>query len=136
PASVPAPDTFVTAISGGTDKGVSTPIFTLTDLVRANSEDDRSTAVLVWSLNYTGTDQKYEEDIELAPLNSEAYSFKGTTYAGKTDKTGTYSIDISDLTPGMYKVRVTGFPSDAPSASDITQFSILGVPPKPSIVIH
>ena len=135
-AYVPAPDTFVTAIPGGTDKGVNTPAFAITDLRRANSENDRINAVFVWNLNYTGSDLKYEEDIELAPLNSESYSPKGSTYALKADKTGTYTVPISDLTPGMYKVRVTGFPSDSPSASNITQFTIPGVAPNPSIVIH
>ncbi|HUK38713.1 MAG TPA: VWA domain-containing protein [Methanomicrobiales archaeon] len=136
PASVPAPDTFVTAIPGGTDKGVTTPVFAITDLQRANSQNDRDTAIFIWNLNYTGTDSRYEEDIDIAPLNSEAYMSRGTTYAQNGDKSGSYSLRISDLNPGMYKMRVTGFPSDAPSASNITQFTIDGTAPNPSIVIH
>jgi len=136
PAYVPTPDTFVTAIPGGTDKGVTTPAFAITDLQRANSQNDRNTAIFIWNLNYTGADQRYEEDIDIAPFNSEAYMSRGSTSAANADKTGTYTMSISDLNPGMYKMRVTGFPSDAPSASNITQFTVAGAAPNPEIVIH
>lgn len=134
--SVPAPDTFVTAIPGGTDKGLGTPKLEIKNLQRTNSDEDRENAVLVWDIIYDGKDPDIREEIEVAPLNSDAYSYQGITFAANGDTSDTYTIDISDLMPGTYKAKVTGFVDDAGSSFNITQFSIPMDVPTPKIFIH
>ncbi len=134
--SVPAPDTFVTAIPGGTDKGITSPKLEIKNLQRINPDKDRENALLVWDIIYDGKDPDIREEIEVAPLNSEAYSYKATNWAAIGDTSDTYTMDISDLAPGTYKARVTGFVDDADSSFDITQFSIPLDVPTPKIFIH
>ena len=135
-AYVPVPDTYITALPTGKDKGLGTPKFEIRNLQRANSEKDRERAVLVWDIVYDGKDPEISEEIEVALLNSDAYSYRGTTSVGKDATSDTYSMDISDLVPGVYKARVTGFVDDAGSSFNITQFSIPIDAPTPKIVIH
>ena len=133
---VPVPDTYITALPAGADKGMGSPKLAITNLMRTNPDANRDDAVLAWSISYDGKDPEIKEEIEVAPLNSEAYAYKGTTYALNTDTTDTFTMSISDLTPGTYKARVTGFVSDASSSYNITQFSIPVNVPKPEIVIR
>jgi hypothetical protein len=133
--SIPAPDTFVTAIPAGTDKGVAHPVLTITNLSRTNPDADRENAVLKWDIAYTGTNETITEEIRMATLNTPFW-FVDTTFAGKDDKEDTYTVDISTLAPGTYRAMVTGIVPDAPSSSAVTQFTIPGEAPKPEIVIH
>jgi hypothetical protein len=133
---VPVPDTYITALPTGTDKGMASPKLEIKNLKRTNSETDKQIAALTWDISYNGNDPEIEEVIEVAPLNSEAYSYRGTTSAGKSDTSGTYFMNIDDLYPGMYKVRVTGYVDDAGSSFSITQFTIPANVPRPEIVIR
>ena len=133
---VPVPDTYITALPTGTDKGMAAPKLAITNLMRTNPDSDRDDAVLSWQISYDGKDPQIMEQLEVAPLNSEAYAYRGTTYASNSDTSGSYSMSISDLTPGTYKARVTGYVDDASSSFNITQFSIPMNVPKPEIVIR
>ncbi|MDD1661851.1 MAG: VWA domain-containing protein [Methanomicrobiales archaeon] len=135
-AYVPTPDAYITALPIGRDKGFSTPTLLVSNLVRTNENTDRKTAALSWEISYNGMDAEIREEIEVAPLHSEAYSYRATTYADNDRTSDTKSIDISDLQPGVYKARVTGIVSDADSSFTITQFSVLTLPPKTEIVIQ
>jgi hypothetical protein len=134
--SVPVPDTYITALPAGADKGMGTPKLEIKNLMRTNAASNRDDAVLVWEIKYDGKDPDIQEELEVAPLNSEAYSFRGTTSAANGDTSDTYTISIADLTPGTYKAKVTGYVDDASSSFSITQFSIPVNAPKPEIVIH
>jgi hypothetical protein len=133
--SIPAPDTFVTAIPAGTDKGVAHPVLTITNLTRTNKDTDRENAVLEWDISYTGTNETITEEIRMANLNTPFW-YVSTTFANRDDKKDTYVLDISTLPPGTYRAMVTGIVPDAPSSSAVTQFTIPGEAPRPEIVIH
>ncbi|MDD1663499.1 MAG: VWA domain-containing protein, partial [Methanomicrobiales archaeon] len=133
---VPVPDTYITALPTGTDKGLGTPRLEIRNLQRTNSEKDRDIAVLVWDIIYDGKDQYISEEIAVSPLNYDIWSYRATTSADNGDTSDTYPLDISDLAPGTYKVKVTGFVTDADSSFNITRFTIPGDAPNPSIVIH
>jgi Tfp pilus assembly protein PilV len=133
---VPVPDTYITALPTGKDKGLGVPKLEIRNLVRTNDASNRDQADLAWEISYDGKDSQITEEIEVAPVNSEAYSYKGTIYASKDDTSDTYAMSISDLAPGTYKAKVTGYVTDASSSFAITQFIIPGIPPNPEIVIH
>ena len=134
--SVPVPDTYITALPAGADKGMGTPKLEITNLMRTNANSNRDDAVLVWEIKYDGKDPDIEEQLEVAPFNSEAYSYRGTTLAMNGETTDTYTISISDLTPGTYKAKVTGYVDDASSSYNVTQFTIPVNVPRPEIVIR
>jgi hypothetical protein len=133
---VPVPDTYITALAAGKDKGLAPPTFEIRNLVRTNPDKDRENAVLVWNIVYNGNDPDVTEEIEVAPLNSEAYSYRGTMSTVKAEDQGTYAMGIGDLAPGIYKARVTGYVNDASSSYNTTQFSIPAVVPSPEILIR
>ena len=135
-AYVPVPDTYITALPSGKDKGLGTPKLEIRNLMRTNADSNRNDAVLTWEIKYDGKDPDIQEVLEVAPLNSEAYSYRGTTSAANGDTSDTYTISIADLTPGTYKAKVTGSVDDASSSFDITEFSIPVNVPKPEIVIR
>lgn len=135
--SVPTPDIYITALPTGKDKGITPPVFEIRNLKRTNSDNNVKSADLLWEILYVGgSDPTIREEIEVAPLNSEAYSYRGTTFADNGDTSDTYTMDISDLQPGMYKARVTGFVDDAGSSFNITRFSVPAGVQNPQIVIH
>ncbi len=133
---VPVPDTYITALPTGSDVGMATPKLEIRNLMRTNPDSNRDDAILAWQINYDGKDPEIREELEVAPVNSEAYAYKGTTYAANSETSDTYSISIADLTPGTYKARVTGYVDDASSSFNITQFSIPMKVPKAEIVIR
>ena len=115
---------------------MTTPVLNITNLQRTNQQSDRDNAALTWDIYYTGNDPGIREDLEVSLLNSNLFSYVATTSALKNDRTGTYTMDISDLMPGTYLVKVTGSVSDASSSFSIAQFTIPPPPPKSEIVIH
>jgi hypothetical protein len=128
------PDTYVTGVPS-LDTGLKAKKFTITNLT-VNLESDQEKANLAWDIFYNGN-YPIREDIEVAPLNSyEAYSPKGTKFADKDATSDTYTMDVSGLVPGTYKVRVTGYPQDANSDIAIAQFTIPAVVQTPEILIR
>jgi hypothetical protein len=133
---VPVPDTYITALPTGTDKGLGTPKLEITNLHRTNSEKETTSADLLWDISYDGKDPQIREEIHVAPLNSEAYAYRGTTWANNGDIADSYTLGIGDLSPGTYKVRVTGIVSDTSSSFSITQITIPGEVLNPEILIR
>jgi hypothetical protein len=133
---VPVPDTYITALPTGKDTGLGTPKLEITNLHRMNSEKEKTSADLLWDISYDGKDPQIREEIHIAPLNSEAYAYRATTWAKNGDVVDSYTIGIGDLSPGTYKVRVTGIVSDTSSSFSITQFTIPGEVLNPEILIR
>jgi hypothetical protein len=130
------PDTYVTGVPP-LDTGLSARKLEITNLRRTNLESDRDNANLAWEISYNGNPQNIiREDIQVAPLNSEAYSYRGSTSAAGTATSDTYVLDISGLQPGVYKVRVTGFVDDADSSWSETQITIPKAEQRPEIIIQ
>ena len=134
PGFVAIPDTYVTSILPGIE-GLSRAKLEIRNLTRTNPDSNREEANLTWEISYDGT-YDIREDLEVAALNSEAYTPRGTIYARNGKTSDTYTISIADLAPGTYKARVTGSVGDAPPSSDITQFTIPAQRPRTEIVIH
>ena len=130
------PDTYLTAIPEGKDKGLEGLKLEIRNLRRTNPDTEKKSAFLVWDITYTGRDPKVREEIQIAPLNSEAYSYRGTTFAAGTDTSGQYILDISNLRPGIYKARVTGFSTDTGSSWSDTRFTVPDVETRPEIQIR
>jgi len=131
------PDTYITAIPEGSDKGLSTPELTISDLGVTTSKTDMNSASLVWHIDYeNGKDTEIREQIDVAPLNSEAYSYAGSTTAVATDTFDTYVMSTSSLMPGVYKVRVTGYVDDAGSSSAQNLMTLTGTEKNPVILIR
>jgi len=134
------PDTYVTGVPP-LDTGLSARKLVIKTLRRTNLESDRDNANLAWEISYNGGDDRIEEEIQVAPLNSDAYSYRGSTSkdcsdASCTDTSDTYVMDISGLQPGVYKVKVTGSVSDADSSWSETQITIPKAEQRPEIVIR
>jgi hypothetical protein len=134
---VPVPDTYITALPTGKDKGLGVPTFVISNLRRTNAASDRQNAALQWDITYlNGKDPDIYQEIHIAPLNSEYYSYRGSTNASASDTSDTSTISIDDLEPGTYKVRVTGYVDDASSSFNITQLTIPLASPRPEISIR
>ena len=130
------PDTYLTAIPEGKDKGLEGLKLEIRNLRRSNPETEKKSAFLVWDITYTGRDKTVREEIRIAPLNSEAYSYRGTTYTAGTDTSGEYLLDISNLRPGVYKALVTGFSTDTGSSWSETRFTVPDIETRPEIQIR
>jgi hypothetical protein len=130
------PDTYLTSIPQGTEGGLGSLTLRITGLEEAVPRKNERTADLRWHIAYNGNDEDIIEEIWVAPLNSAAFAYKGSTSAKKGDITGTYPLDISDLRPGIYRVRVTGSVDDAESSSDETEIIIGAVEQTPQILIR
>jgi hypothetical protein len=114
---------------------VTTPKLVILNLRRTNPDTDRNSAVLEWDISYTGGSE-IDEDIEVALMNSEVYRPKGTSSVPYSAHSDTYTMDISDLVPGVYKAMVTGRVSDASSAFNITEFRVPRDALNPEILIR
>jgi hypothetical protein len=109
----------------------------ISNLRRTNAAGDRQNAALQWDITYlNGKDPDIYEEIHVAPLNSEYYSFRGSSKVSGSSTSDTSTISIDDLEPGTYKVRVTGYVDDASSSFNITQLTIPLASPRPEISIR
>ncbi len=142
--SVDIPDTFITAIPAGLEKGPEAIDFRIkfADPPRTNPESDKKIAAMKWNVilnDPTGTDQWISQQVWIAPAYSEAYQYKDTleplSKAAAADPV-TYNLDISDLKPGLYKVKVIGHVSDANDAFDVATINIPADVPNAQIRIQ
>ncbi|MDD1655451.1 MAG: VWA domain-containing protein, partial [Methanomicrobiales archaeon] len=125
--SVDIPDTFITAIPVGTEKGPEGISFTIrfADPARKNPDTDLRIATMEWNINYNGRDENIEQDIWIAPVYSDIYEYKDTLQpVGRVTTSYTYNMVISDLEPGIHKVKVVGHVNDANDAWDIATINI------------
>jgi hypothetical protein len=139
--SVDIPDTFITAIPPGIEKGPEGINFKIefADPPRRNPDSDKQIALMEWNVIYDakGKDNWISQQIWVAPIYSEAYQYKDTLPPmPRVGGTVDYNLVISDLRPGQYKVKVIGHVSDANDASDIAYINIPGDIPVPQIRIQ
>jgi hypothetical protein len=139
--SVDIPDTFITAIPPGIEKGPEGINFKIefADPPRKNPDSDKQIALMEWNVIYDakGKDNWISQQIWVAPIYSEAYQYKDTLPPmPRVGGTVDYNLVISDLRPGQYKVKVIGHVSDANDASDIAYINIPGDIPVPQIRIQ
>jgi hypothetical protein len=136
--SVDIPDTFITAIPPGKEKGPEGIAFTVNfeNPARKNPDSDKNIASMAWDVHYEGKDTSISQQIWVAPIYSEAYQYKDTIETPRAQDVVNYNMVISDLRPGLYKVKVIGHVSDANDASDIATINIPGDVPSAQIRIQ
>ncbi|HTY53109.1 MAG TPA: VWA domain-containing protein [Methanomicrobiales archaeon] len=137
--SVDIPDTFITAIPPGTEKGPEALNFKVKfdkDHPRLNEDTDTKIAMMQWHVTYDGNDNLVSQTIWVAPANSEAYQYKDTVETPRAQDTVVYPLIISDLRPGIYKVKVVGHVSDATDSPDFTTINIPTPIPNKQILIQ
>jgi hypothetical protein len=137
---VTIPDTFLTAIPPGTDRGPEGINFKVTfaDPARTNPDSDRNIAMLKWHVQYDvkGRDNEIEQRISVSPICCDAFTDKDTIYTARAVDTVDYNLVISNLQPGRYKVKVLGHVSDASDSWDVTTLNIPEDPKNPQIRIQ
>jgi hypothetical protein len=134
------PDTYITATDEGTEKGLEGLTLKIKILSVTIPETNKDSAEIVWAITYNGGDDEIEETIERASLNSDHFGYYGTTSSINKHTTEpwtkTYTMDISGIQPGVYKVKVTGRVHDTGDSSDVAQFTIPGSEQKAVIIIQ
>ncbi|MGA2935433.1 MAG: VWA domain-containing protein [Methanomicrobiales archaeon] len=108
---VDIPDTYVTAVPNGTEKGPEGIIFKIENLRRADDGTNTQVASLTWDHIYDGSDNPITWTIWLAPPYSTSFS-PITTFTMDKDKNPVYSLLVRDLKPGTYTIKVTGHVRD------------------------
>jgi hypothetical protein len=128
--SLTIPDTYLTATEEGTEKGLEGLALKIKILSVTIPENKKDSAEIVWAITYNGGDEEIEETIERASLNSDHFGFYGATSTKNRYTTEpwteTYTMDVSGVPPGIYKVKMTGRVHDADDSSDVAQFTIPG----------
>ncbi len=130
------PDTYLTSIPEGKQGGLGTLVLDIWGLEETIPRVDEKIANLRWNIDYNGNDEDILEEIWLAPLNSNAFAYKGTRLAKKGDTSGSFPLDISILREGSYKVRVIGIVDDAKSDFDEMELIIQVAGLTPQILIE
>jgi Invasin, domain 3/von Willebrand factor type A domain len=137
---VTIPDTFITAIPPGTEKGPEGINFKIqfADPARTNPDSDKNVAMLRWHVEYDakGRDNEIEQRISVSPICCDAYGDRETFSTLKGVDTVDYNLVISNLQPGRYKVKVLGHVSDADDSWDVTTINIPEDPKNPQIKIQ
>jgi hypothetical protein len=133
------PDTYVTAISSGTEKGPEGIYCSINNLRRTNPISEMQIAWLAWSREYNGHDSRNITYSVWLSSYSNAFGEKDSFDKGAGVDSIDYPLIISDLQPGTYTVKVRGNP-DAGDArdcwSDPYQLTIPGPTVTPQILIQ
>ena len=135
-SSLTIPDTYVTAVPEGLEKGLQGLALQIRNLRRTDPGTSGKPAELAWDISYNGFDPDITQEIQVAPGNSGAFSYRGTTLSAARDTSGHYTLDLSTLQPGIYQVRVIGFVDDADSSWAVTDLIVPEPEQKPMIVIR
>lgn len=136
--NVSIPDTYITSIPRGTEKGPEDIVFAIKNL---ETGDQKQTQVvqLTWTYFYNGGDGNIGWQVWLAPLNSNAYQFKGDfsrESVREKDTPLSYNLVVKDLKPGSYMVKVIGHVRDANDAVATRALTIPGETQKTWILIQ
>jgi hypothetical protein len=99
------PDTFITSVPHGIEKGPEGIEFEIQGLKRTNRETDREVATLTWHPFYTGRDAKITYYIWLDTGYIESFQESKTVDP-------IYNLNIRDLPSGTHSFRVIGHVSD------------------------
>jgi hypothetical protein len=110
--TVGIPDTFITSVPHGIEKGPEDVGFEIQDLRRTNSETDRVVATMSWHPYYTGKDGNITWEIWLIPPYAGAEQYRETFQADR-GVDPIYPLSIVGLQAGAYTFKVKGHVSDA-----------------------
>ncbi len=128
------PDTYITAIPPGTEKGPEGIVFEIENLNRTNP-DDTEIAHLEWEPKYNGFDNWIDWTISLAPRPSDSFGLVDN-FNEKRGWSPFYNLNIGDLKPGPYRVKVRGHVNDATDAVGYVDIVIPGPATAPQILIQ
>lgn len=128
------PDTYITAIPPGTEKGPEGIVFEIENLRRTNP-DDTEIAHLEWEPKYNGFDNWIDWTISLAPRPSDSFGLVDNINE-KRGWSPFYNLNIGDLKPGKYTVKVRGHVNDANDAEGFVDIVIPGPATAPQILIQ
>ncbi|WP_301664643.1 Ig-like domain-containing protein [Methanoculleus frigidifontis] len=110
------PDLFVTAIPDLNNTGVGTGSLDIANLRCTGSGPYLDFLPLAWDLTYTGVDEVTEEIYCQNDGVSWIYAASKTPeVAGGTTVTENYLLDVRNLPPGEYSIRVKATAPDAPA---------------------
>jgi len=129
------PDTYITAVPFGTEKGPEDIDFQIKNLHR-NEESDTKIAHLAWEFVYTGSDSKIDWTIYLKYPNSDVFGQVEFLPDKERGWDPFYNLDITNLKPGQYTIKVRGHVYDAPDDEKSLTFIILGPTATPQILIQ
>jgi hypothetical protein len=121
--SVGIPDTFITSVPHGTEKGPEDITFEIKNLRRVNSETDRQVATMSWEPEYTGSDGRITWEIWLIPPYAGEEQYR-ETFPADRGVNPIYPLNIVGVQPGTYTFKVKGHVSDANDTNATRSFII------------
>ena len=134
--NVSIPDTYITTIPRGTEKGPEGITFNITNVKREGDKTNTQVAQIGWDRIYDGTDPTILYRFYLAPPYSQAYAEKGEFTMDKNVSHLVYNLVITGLKPGVYSVKVEGIVRDADTASGFGTLEIMGPSQETQILIR
>jgi hypothetical protein len=113
--SVGIPDTFITSVPQGIEKGPEGIVFEIKKITRLNPETDHQVATMSWTFDYTGFDKNVTWEVWLAPPFSGTPQYKDTftTSSRVSPIEAPYNLPINGLAAGTYAFTVKGHVNDA-----------------------
>ncbi|MDD1669019.1 MAG: hypothetical protein LUO97_04370, partial [Methanomicrobiales archaeon] len=111
-------------------------VFEIEGLERVGNKMDTQVAELTWNRIYTGYDSQIRWEVWLAPMNSNAYQFKGFFNRDADVSHLTYNLVLRDLQPGAYTIKVRGHVRDANDAEKTIPITIPGAVQNTQILIR
>jgi hypothetical protein len=130
------PDTYITAIQPGTEKGPEGIEFNITNLRRTNQPSDTQIAQLAWDTFYNGFDRNITWTIYIAPPHSDAFGQVDDPFSTGRAESPWKPLFIGDLKPGSYTVKVKGHVNDANDAEKTVPLIIPEPKAAPQILIQ
>jgi hypothetical protein len=107
------PDTYITAVPPGIEKGPEGIACSFTNIRRTDEASNTQIAQLAWDPEYNGRQPTINWTVGLAPPYSIAYTWQDPFGKYSDESPVTYPLIIKDLKPGSYTVKIVGRVSDA-----------------------
>jgi hypothetical protein len=117
-AALDLPDTFITAVPDLTNTGLGSEMLTLSNPRYTCTEPALEFLTAAWDLSYTGAGT-VTEIVEYSNDGGLSWVRFDTLTAGSTATGGVATLDLRDLPPGEYRVRVRASADDAPDAGTL-----------------
>jgi len=114
-AELDLPDTFITAVPDLTNTGLGSGTLQLANPRYTCTEPALEFLTAAWDLSYTGAGT-VTEVVEYSNNDGLSWVRFDTLTAGSTATGGVATLDVRDLPPGEYRVRVRASADDAPDA--------------------
>ncbi|MDD1665834.1 MAG: VWA domain-containing protein [Methanomicrobiales archaeon] len=130
------PDTYITAVPPGTEKGPEDIDFHIERLRRTGDVSNTQIASLAWDVIYTGSDNLIDWTIYIAPPYSTAFGQVEFLPDVPRGWDPIYPLILKDLKPGTYTVKVRGHVNDAADAEKTLPITIPEPTATPQILIQ